>query len=145
MRIVKKSVNSIVSACIVLVLLLLFASCGDSAEKSGLWENALYLRDTEFGKGNNTLTLEVKAGEEIVTFTVNTDKKTVGEALAEHGLIEGEEGPYGLYVKVVHGIRADYDIDKSYWAFYVDGEYAVQGIDSTEITKGTVYQLVYSK
>ena len=41
-------------------------------------------------------------------FIVKTDKKTVGEALLDAKLIEGEEGPYGLYVKKVNGIVADY-------------------------------------
>ena len=33
------------------------------------------------------------------SFEIRTDKETVGEALLETGLIEGEDGPYGLYVK----------------------------------------------
>ena len=32
-------------------------------------------------------------------FEIHTDKETVGEALLEVGLIEGEESEYGLYVK----------------------------------------------
>jgi len=65
--------------------------------------------------------------------------------LIEHGLIDGDEGPYGLYVKVVNGMTADYDVDKSYWSFYINGEYAMTGVDATEITEGTTYQLVYTK
>ena len=63
----------------------------------------------------------------------------------EHGLIAGEEGDYGLYVKVVNGITADYDVDQSYWAFYIDGDYAMSGVDTTAITEGVTYQLVYTK
>ena len=44
-------------------------------------------------------------------FVVNTDKETVGDALLEQNLIEGEDGDYGLYVKTVNGITADYDPD----------------------------------
>ena len=98
-----------------------------------------------FGSGEKTVVVEVKAGEELVTFTVKTDKDTVGEALLEHGLIAGEEGAYGLYVKVVNGIVADYDVDKSYWAFYVNGEYAMTGVDTTKITQGETYRLEYAK
>lgn len=93
------------------------------------------------------------AGEEKVSFTftvvdaegtesafqITTDKKIVGEALVEKGLIAGEEGPYGLYVKTVNGVTLDYDKDGKYWSFYVDGDYAITGVDKTEITDGAVY------
>lgn len=73
------------------------------------------------------------------TFDITTDKATVGEALQEEGLIEGEEGDYGLYVKTVNGITLDWDKDQKYWAFYIDGEYATTGVDSTEVKDGSVY------
>ncbi len=72
-------------------------------------------------------------------FEVHTDKTTVGAALLDAGIIEGEESEYGLYVKTVNGITADFDTDGVYWAFYIDGEYASTGVDSTDITPGSVY------
>ena len=75
----------------------------------------------------------------------STDKKMVGEALQECGLLEGEDGPYGLYVKTVNGITADYDVDQTYWAFYINGEYAMTGVDVTEITEGGSYSLKVEK
>lgn len=77
-------------------------------------------------------------GEE-TQFEIHTDKETVGEALQELNLIEGEEGEYGLYVKTVNGITADFDKDGHYWAFYVNDEYAQTGVDSTAITEGESY------
>ena len=65
----------------------------------------------------------------------------VGEALQELNLIDGEEGEYGLFVKTVNGITADYDTDGVYWAFYVNGEYATSGVDVTQITEGDSYAL----
>ena len=91
------------------------------------------------------MVVDVKVEDKTVRFTVKTDKDTVGEALMEHDLIAGEEGQYGLYVKVVNGIRADYDVDKSYWAFYINGEYAMTGVELTEIDEGSIYQLEYAK
>lgn len=73
--------------------------------------------------------------------TIHTDKTTVGEALQELGLIEGEEGPYGLYVKTVNGITVDYDADKAYWAFYINGRYAMSGVDVTKIISGDTYEM----
>lgn len=79
-----------------------------------------------------------KEGNE-TNFEIHTDKETVGEALLELGLIAGEEGEYGLYVKTVNGITVDFDKDGAYWAFYVNGEYAMTGVDSTAVTAGDSY------
>ena len=140
----KQTLKSTLLILLALVFIVALVSC-NTVEKEGLWENATYRKDMEFGKGAKTVVVEVKAADQKVTFTVKTDKDTVGAALLEHELIAGEEGPYGLYVKVVNGITADYDADQSYWAFYVNGEYATSGIELTEITEGTTYQLAYTK
>ncbi len=130
-----------------LAILCLFAlvSCGKVTDGSGLWENAIYLEDTTLGDGEKTLVTEVTAGEKTVTFTIKTDETTVGAALSEQQLLEGEQGAYGLYVKKVNGITADFDADQSYWAFYIDGEYATAGVDTTEIKEGVTYQLTYTR
>ncbi len=141
----KKTMKSTISVVLVIFCLFSLAACGRSVEKTGLWENATYLQDTTLGDGSKSLVVEVKAEEQTVTFTVKTDESTVGAALLEHKLIAGDESQYGLYIKVVNGITADYDVDKSYWAFYIDGEYATAGVDSTEIKEGVTYQLAYSK
>ena len=48
------------------------------------------------------------------------------------GLIEGESSAYGLYVKRVCGVLADYDVDATYWALYVNGESSMVGVDSVK-------------
>ena len=78
-------------------------------------------------------------------FTVKTDADTVGKALLDANLIAGEDSEYGLYVKTVNGITADYDTDGSYWAFYINGEYATTGVDSTEIEDGATYTFKVEK
>lgn len=140
----KKTVKASISIVLSLVFIVCLVSC-NTVKKSGLWEDATYRKDMEFGDGAKTVVVEVKAEDQMVTFTVNTDKETVGEALLEHELIAGDEGQYGLYVKTVNGITADYDVDQSYWAFYVDGEYAMTGVDMTEIDEDVTYQLAYTK
>ncbi len=96
--------------------------------------------DNVLGEGETQFEFTVvdQDGEE-THFEIHTDKETVGDALQETGLIEGEEGDYGLFVKTVNGITADYDKDGHYWAFYVNDEYAENGVDSTEITEGDSY------
>lgn len=140
----KKVLKTAISLVLVFVFILSFSAC-NTVDKEGLWESATYRRDMEFGDGAKTVTVEVKAGENSVTFTVKTDKDTVGAALIEHGLISGDIGDYGLYVKSVNGIVADYDVNQSYWAFYINGEYALTGVDTTEIKEGETYKLEYSK
>ncbi len=126
---------------VLLIICLAVTSC-NTVSAEGLWENATYRRDTELGDGAKTVQVEVKAGEESVTFTIHTDKDTLGEALLEHGLIAGEQGAYGLYVKLVNGIEADYDKDGSYWGFYKNGEMMLVGVDGAEIADGDHYELV---
>ena len=48
-------------------------------------------------------------------------------------------------MKTVHGITADYDTDQTYWAFYVNGEYAQTGVDSTNVTAGDTYSFKVEK
>ena len=155
----KKQLKRTLSALLIVLCLFCFTACGQaepqteapatqteqSVTETGLWATATYTQDTSLGEGANTVAVEVKAEDKSVTFTVNTDKSTVGDALLEHGLIDGDNSEYGLYVKVVNGITADYDVDQSYWAFYIDGEYAMTGVDTTDITEGAAYQLVYTK
>ena len=79
------------------------------------------------------------------TFSITTDKSTVGDALLEEGLIAGENGQYGLYVTEVNGIVADYNVDGTYWAFYVDGAYASSGVDTTDVVDGSTYSFKVEK
>ena len=149
-----KKILSLVSVMLVISMLLISCSFvgtqgnngnSQAENQNGIWTNALYQNDTEIGEGAKTVQVEVKAGDKSITFTVHTDKDTLGEALLEHGLIEGDQGAYGLYVKKVNGIRADYDLDGAYWGLYKNGEMCMTGVDSTEIADGEHYEFVYSK
>ena len=134
----------LVSISLSLIVLLTLVSC-NTVNADGLWENATYRRDMTFGKGETTVMLEVKVEDKSVTFTINTDKETLGDALLEHGLIEGEDSAYGLYVKKVNGITADYDTDGAYWSLEKNGEYSMAGVDTTIIADGEHYEFVYTK
>ncbi len=118
---------------------------GEKIAAEGLWANATWRSDKSFGEGAKTVLVEVKAGDQSITFTVKTDAEKLGDALIAHGIIEGEDGQFGLYIKKVNGILADYDIDRSYWGFYKNGEYMMTGVDGTSIADGEHYELVYTK
>lgn len=131
-----------------LSLMILFgaAACGntekkpDPAPSSSAPASSAAAKD--IGQGDIAFTLEVVDSEGARSlFNVKTNEKTVGAALLALDLIAGEDSQYGLYVKTVNGITADYDTDGSYWAFYIDGEYAQTGVDSTDIKAGATYTL----
>ena len=44
-------------------------------------------------------------------------------------------------VETVCGETLDYNTDHMYWAFYIDGEYAMTGVDSTPAENGRTYRL----
>jgi len=98
------------------------------------------------GEGATQFTFVIvdKDGNE-TTVEVHTNETIVGKALLGLGLIEGEEGQYGMYTKIVNGISADYDKDGVYWAFYVGDEYAATGVDQTEIEPGATYAFKVEK
>ncbi len=137
----KKIISASLSLTLVFTLILCLASCGNAALKEGIWEDATYTEDTTLGEGAKTAVVEFKIGEEKITFTVKTDEDKLGAALHEHSLLEGKDG---LYTKI-NGITADYNVDQSYWAFYIDGEYAMTGIDDTPIDESATYSIVYTK
>ena len=141
----KKIVN--LSVCIFLMVstFLCLTSCDKKSESIDLWECAIYKEDTTLWDGNKIIVVEVEAEEKTVEFTINTDKEILGDALEEHNLIFGEQGAYGLYVKVVNGIKADYDENQSYWGFNKDGESMMTGVDGEKISGGEHYEIVYTK
>lgn len=132
--IINKTFPGITAILLAAVLLFSLSACKNNEKSSS--ESG---EKTEF-----TLIVEDENGKE-TSFSVKTDKETVGDALEEKGIIAGEKSSYGLFVKTVNGITADYDKDGVYWAFYIDGEYAMTGVSSTPITPGKIYKLKIEK
>ena len=137
----KTTVITKLSILLVIFMAISLVSC----TQKDPWADAIHTVDTELGVGEKTVTVDVCVKEHIVTFTIHTDAESLGEALLENGLIEGEDSQYGLFVKTVNGMTLDPDDQNSYWAFYVDGDYAMSGVDSTEIDEAVTYQLAYTK
>ena len=132
--------------CMVLIaaLALTMTGCGSKEETKAPAEASGEVK--ELGEGTTTFdfTVEELDGTKY-PFTIHTDETTVGAALISVGLLKGEDGPYGLYVHEVNGIRAVYEEDSTYWAFYVNGEYGMTGVDMTDIEPDTAYALVKTK
>ena len=140
-----KTMTRITLVVLALITVISLVACDTPVEQTGVWENANFLTDQTFGKGEKTVKLEVIAEEQSITFTVKTDKETLADALTEFCLIDGSEGPYGLYVKKVNGITADYDVDGSYWSLSKDGEMSMTGVSDTVIADGDHYEFTLAK
>ena len=142
----KKTMMKLLCALLLAAMLLTLSGCAKKDAAPAATQQAETLPGGEIGKGQTAFPFTVvdKEGKE-TNFTVRTDKETVGEALLEVNLIAGEEGDYGLYVKKVNGVTADYDVDKTYWAFYVNGAYATSGVDATKIEENASYMFKVEK
>ncbi len=139
----KKVLRAAVCTVLIAAVALFTFGCNNTPETPQTAEATSSTQDaTPIGEGATKFTFTVTDPDGNETaFEISTDKKIVGEALQELNLIQGEEGPYGLYVKTVNGITVDYDTHGMYWAFYINGEMAPTGVDVTDITAGAVYSL----
>ena len=96
-----------------------------------------------YGEGATSFTFVVTDKDEnTVTVTVNTDEETVGAALVALNMVSGSTSEYGLMVDTVNGITLDYSKDGMYWSFYINGEYAMTGVDATPVEADATYSFV---
>ena len=152
----KNIMNRIICVALIILMSVVFFSCAEvespekqnntaTEEKAGLWSDAIYTENKTFGNGAKPFELEVKAEDKSVTFTIKTDADNLEEALVEHKLIEGEEGPYGMYIKKVNVITADYDVDQSFWSLSQNGTPLAPGASGAEIKGGEHFEFTHTK
>lgn len=95
--------------------------------------------------GGKSITVTVVHGDGTSKdFTYNTDAEYLGQVIVDEGLVEGNDGPYGLEIHTVDGEKASWEENKSYWALYIGEEYATTGADGVVVTDGGVYKLEYT-
>lgn len=135
--------------CMMLLAVAVFVAVGCSGTKTETPSTSAQVETSAaetVGEGEKVFFLEVVHADGTSRhFRVQTDEETVGAALAALGLIEGEEGPYGLFIKAVCGEAADFEKDGKYWAFYENGAYANAGVDVTAVVDGASYALRVEK
>ena len=134
--------------CIVLIAAtaLFTSGCADSKKTEPLTtttEQAQKPKATVLGEGKTMFYFTVVDGSKNETkFEIHTDKTTVGDALLELGLVEGEDSDFGLYVKKVNGIP---ESDGAYWMIYENDTMAPTGVSQLEIKNGESYSLKLEK
>ncbi len=148
----KKRISLFLGMMLIVAMALCTTGCGkeeitdENIPTPGLVAPGVYEDLSNIGEGSkkfDLIIMDIDGNETLLT--INTDQETVGAALQEHGIISGEAGEYGLYIKTVNGITADYDVDQTYWGFYIEGEYATSGVDTTKIENGITYSLEVTK
>ena len=103
-----------------------------------------FLTRPQAEEGAKTFTvIVVHADGSEKTFTYQTDEEYLGAVLEAEGLISSEGASAGMF-HTVDGEKADWNVNQSYWAFYVGEDYASKGIYETPATDGAQYKLVYT-
>lgn len=105
-----------------------------------IWNSAIYKEDATVGNGSKTVTVDVEAKGHTVILTVKTDAATLGEALYALGLVNDPS-----FFDTANGIKADWNADSAYWAYFEGDSYMNVGINDTQILGGEYYRLVYTQ
>ena len=138
-----KFILSVLSLVLIVAMALTFSACGNDDSDTNTTTTT-----QASGEAKKELSFVFKVvdldGNE-KSFDIKTDAKTVGEALVAEKLISGTDSEYGLMVDTVNGVKYEYSADGAYWAFYIDGEMAMAGVDSTDIVDGATYSFVATK
>ena len=92
-----------------------------------------------------TFTLQiVHADGTTVEKKITTTQTYLANALFDEGILTEEAAlQTGMYT-IVDGEEASWEKDQAYWGFYVNGSYAVEGMNTTEIQQDAVYKLEYT-
>lgn len=99
-------------------------------------------------QGAKSITIEVVDNNANSTmYDVHTDAEYLRQAMEEADGLEfsGSESEYGMMVETVNGVTADWNVDQSYWGFFVNGDYCNYGIDTQPVMDGDAFQIIYSK
>ena len=105
-----------------------------------LWDTATYTENAEVGNGSKTVQVDIVAKGHTVTLTVKTDAANLGEALYALELINDAS-----FFDVANGMKADWNADQAYWAFYIGETMASYGVNDAAISGGEYFRLVYTK
>ena len=75
-------------------------------------------------------------------FTVETEEAYLGPVLVSEGVVEDNQGPYGLYFFTADGETAD-EGAQEWWKLTKDGEMVNTSADATPIADGDHFELTF--
>ena len=98
----------------------------------------------ETQEGAKALTVEIVHGNgEAKSVDFRTDAEYLDEALVESGLVEDNQGPYGLYILTADGETVS-EADQEWWCLTKGGESMTTGASDTPIADGEHYELTFT-
>ncbi len=119
---------------VVLMAIFTFAACDKADTNSDVNSGTQETKTISI-----TVTVVAKDKTEKV-FNIETDKKTLGDALFDEGIVTEEEHKSGFY-NHIDGVRADYTLDKSWWCFTKGGETVMVGANDLKIADGDKFEI----
>ena len=103
----------------------------------GIW----YVARPQISAGEKDLSIQVIHGDlSTRIFEITTSAEFLGDALTEHGIVQGEMGPYGLYILTADGETAD-EANQEWWCITRSGESLTTGASETPVANGETYEL----
>ena len=152
----KKTVSVLIAVALMVTAIFCLSSCSSNDESfkslSELQKPPVSSDDpdmfyAQYGEGKTKFTLIVENAyvdfDSKEKYIIKTDKKHLGEALVEVGLVEGEKGQYGLFITKVMGVELDGKTE--FWAIYIDGKQASTGADQINVKAGETYTIKREK
>ena len=118
---------------------------GEIMKKIGIILLALLLlcSCTPKNEGIKNITVSVIT-EKAQQFEITTERKYLGDALKDEGLIKGENGQYGIFITEVNKIKAD-SKNEEWWCLTKENESVMTGVDKTPISNGDKFELTLKK
>lgn len=98
-------------------------------------------------EGSKAITLEVvNEASETKEYEVHTDAEYLLDAMkdAKDLTFDGETGDYGYSLFTINGETHDWNVDGSYWAIYVNGDYGNYSVDTQPVADGDVFRFEYT-
>lgn len=93
-------------------------------------------------EGSKAITIEVIDNKgESKKYEIKTDALYLADAMEDAGITYEAQD---TYVNTVNGITADYNKDKSYWAFYINDTYCNFGIFEQPVNDGDSFKIEYT-
>lgn len=98
--------------------------------------------DTNDGSKNIEVTVVYK-DETSKEFKISTDAEYLGDALFEEKLVTEAEYESGFYTEI-NGVKADFNVDQSWWCVTKDGEMTSVGMNEQVIADGDEFEITYT-
>ena len=97
---------------------------------------------TNEGSKNIEVTVVYK-DETSKEFKISTDAEYLGDALFEEKIVNEAEYATGFYTEI-NGVKADYNLDQSWWCVTKDGEMTSVGMNEQVIADGDEFEITYT-